>query len=101
MPGVLIIEAMAQLGGSAILEPNSQTTTVPYLAGVDKVKFRRPVIPGDKLVMEVNVMWVRMNMGGLRAEARVDDQLVCSGELAFSMVSDTRLFRLDSSILHM
>jgi len=101
MPGVLIIEAMAQLGGSAILEPNSQTTTVPYLAGVDKVKFRRPVIPGDKLVMEVNVMWVRMNMGGLRAEARVDDQLVCSGELAFSMVSDTLLFRLDASILHM
>ena len=101
MPGVLIIEAMAQLGGCAILERNSQTTTVPYLAGVDDVKFRRPVIPGDKLMMEVNVMWVRMNIGRLRAEARVDEQLVCSGELAFSMVSDTRLFRLDASVLHM
>jgi len=101
MPGVLIIEAMAQLGGSAILEPNSQSTTVPYLAGVDKFKFRRPVIPGDKLVMEVNVLWVRMNIGRLRAEARVDDQLVCSGELAFSMVSDSRLFRLDATLLHM
>ena len=101
MPGVLIIEAMAQLGGCAILERNSQTTTVPYLAGVDGFKFRRPVIPGDKLMMEVNVMWVRMNIGRLRAEARVDEQLVCSGELAFSMVSDTRLFRLDASVLHM
>ncbi|MDQ6824647.1 MAG: 3-hydroxyacyl-ACP dehydratase FabZ [Candidatus Eremiobacteraeota bacterium] len=101
MPGVLIIEAMAQLGGTAILEPTSQTTTVPYLAGVDKVKFRRPVVPGDKLVMEVNVLRIRMNIGRLHAEARVDDQLVCSGELAFSIVSDTRLFRLDASILHM
>jgi hypothetical protein len=42
-----------------------------------------------------------MNIGRLRAEARVDDQLVCSGELAFSMVSDSRLFRLDASLLHM
>jgi 3-hydroxyacyl-[acyl-carrier-protein] dehydratase len=100
MPGVLIIEAMAQLGGTAILEPNSQSTTVPYLAGVDNVRFRRPVIPGDRLVMEVNVMWVRMNLGCLSAEARVDDQIVCSGELRFSIVSDTRLFRLDASILH-
>jgi len=100
MPGVLIIEAMAQLGGTAILEPNSQTTNVPYLASVDKVKFRRPVVPGDKLVMEVNVLWVRRNIGRLSAEARVDDQTVCTGELAFSIVSDTRLFRLDASILH-
>ena len=53
MPGVLIIEAMAQLGGSAILEPNSQTTTCRISPSVDKVKFRRPVVPGDKLVMEV------------------------------------------------
>ncbi len=101
MPGVLIIEAMAQLGGTAILEPSTLATTVPYLAGVDKLKFRRPVVPGDKLVMEADVMWVRMNIGRLHAEARVDDQVVCSGELAFSIVSDTRLFRLDASVLHM
>jgi 3-hydroxyacyl-[acyl-carrier-protein] dehydratase len=101
MPGVLIIEAMAQLGGTAILEPNSQATRVPYLAEVNKVKFRRPVIPGDQLAMVVDVMWVRMNKGLVHAEARVEDHLACSGELAFSIVSDTRLFRLDASILHM
>jgi 3-hydroxyacyl-[acyl-carrier-protein] dehydratase len=100
MPGVLIIEAMAQLGGTAILEPGSQQTTVPYLAGVDKVKFRRPVAPGDRLDLRANVLWARMNIGRLQAEARVDDQLVCAGELSFSIVSDTRLFRLDASILH-
>lgn len=100
MPGVLIIEAMAQLGGTAILVPDTNATMVPYLAGVDKVKFRRPVVPGDQLMMEVDVMWIRMNIGRLHAEARVDDQIVCSAELAFSIVSDTRLFRLDASVLH-
>lgn len=101
MPGVLIVEAMAQLGGAAVMVPTSPQTTVPYMAGLDKVKFRRPVVPGDKLVMEVNVMWVRMNIGRVRAEARVDDQLACAGEISFSLVSDTRLFKLDASILHM
>ncbi len=83
------------------MEPGSLSTTVPYLAGVDKAKFRRPVVPGDTLMMECNVMWIRMNIGRLQAEARVEDQLVCSAELAFSIVSDTRLFRLDASVLHM
>jgi beta-hydroxyacyl-ACP dehydratase FabZ len=101
MPGVLIIEAMAQLGGTTVIEPTSAATSVPYLATVDKVKFRRPVVPGDRLQMEVNVMWIRMNYGRLNAEARVDDQLVCSAELGFSIVSDTRLFRLDASVLHL
>jgi 3-hydroxyacyl-[acyl-carrier-protein] dehydratase len=101
MPGVLIVEAMAQLGGTAILEPNSQSTTVPYLAGVDKLKFRRPVVPGDRLEMEANVVWMRGKFGRLEATARVDDQLVCEGELSFSIVSDTRLFRFDASVLHL
>jgi beta-hydroxyacyl-ACP dehydratase FabZ len=101
MPGVLIIEAMAQLGGTTVIEPTSAATSVPYLATVDKVKFRRPVVPGDRLQMEVNVMWIRMNYGRLGAEARVDDQLVCTAELGFSIVSDTRLFRLDASVLHL
>lgn len=101
MPGVIIIEAMAQLGGTVILEPNSSATTVPYLAGVDKFKFRRPVIPGDTLRMEVNLLWTKMNYGRLSAETRVDGQLVCSGELTFSVVTDARLFKLDASVLHM
>lgn len=101
MPGVIIIEAMAQLGGTVILEPNSSATTVPYLAGVDKFKFRRPVIPGDTLRMEVNLLWTKMNYGRLSAETHVDGQLVCSGELTFSVVTDARLFKLDASVLHM
>jgi 3-hydroxyacyl-[acyl-carrier-protein] dehydratase len=101
MPGVLIIEAMAQLGGTVILEPNAATTSVPYLAGVDKVRFRRPVLPGDRLMMQVSVQWLRMTYGCLSAEARVDDQLVCTAELMFSVVTDTRLFKMDATVLHM
>ncbi len=101
MPGVLIIEAMAQLGGTVILEPKAAATSVPYLAGVNEVRFRRPVIPGDRLMMEVSVLWMRRNYGCLSAEARVDDQLVCTGQLLFSIVTDTRLFTQDASVLHM
>ena len=101
MPGIFIIEAMAQLGGTVILEPNAATTSVPYLAGVDKVRFRRPVMPGDRLMMNVAVEWIRMTYGCLSAEARVDGQLVCTAELMFSVVTDTRLFKLDATVLHM
>jgi len=101
MPGIFIIEAMAQLGGTVILEPNAASTSVPYLAGVDKVRFRRPVMPGDRLMMKVAVEWIRMGYGCLSAEARVDDQLVCTAELMFSVVTDTRLFKLDATVLHM
>ncbi len=101
MPGIFIIEAMAQLGGTVILEPKAATTSVPYLAGVDKVRFRRPVLPGDRLMMEVSVQWLRRTYGCLQAESRVDDQVVCSALLMFSVVTDSRLFQLDATILDM
>ena len=50
-----MIEALAQLGGTAILEPGDIARKVPYLAGIDKAKFRRPVVPGDRLDMEARV----------------------------------------------
>ena len=53
LPGVYIIEAMAQLGGAVVLEPGEFARRVPYLAGIDKCKFRRPVVPGDRLMMEI------------------------------------------------
>jgi beta-hydroxyacyl-ACP dehydratase FabZ len=101
MPGIFIIEAMAQLGGTVILEPKAARTSVPYLAGVDKVRFRRPVLPGDRLMMEVSVQWLRKTYGCLQAESRVDGQPVCSALLMFSVVTDSRLFQLDATILDM
>jgi 3-hydroxyacyl-[acyl-carrier-protein] dehydratase len=101
MPGIFIVEAMAQLGGTVILEPKAASTSVPYLAGVDKVRFRRPVLPGDRLMMEVRVEWLRKTYGCLHAESRVDGQPVCSALLMFSVVTDSRLFQLDATILDM
>jgi 3-hydroxyacyl-[acyl-carrier-protein] dehydratase len=99
-PGVLMIEAMAQLGGTMILEPGDWQRRIPYLAGIDKCKFRRPVIPGDRLMMEVKMLRHRKNIGWVEGSCTVDGQHVCSAELMFSIVTDTGSFKLDSSVLH-
>lgn len=86
MPGVLIVEAMAQVGGVVVLCIPEWKGKVPYLTGIDKMRFRRPVVPGDQLVMEVGVIGMKGNIGKVSAEARVDDQLVAEGELLFAIV---------------
>ncbi|MBV8074317.1 MAG: 3-hydroxyacyl-ACP dehydratase FabZ [Candidatus Eremiobacteraeota bacterium] len=101
MPGVLMIEAMAQLGGTVIMAAGDFARLTPYLTGVDKLKFRKPVIPGDKLWMETTVLRTKRNMGWVEAQARVEDTLVCSGELMFSIVADADRYALDATILHL
>ena len=100
MPGVLMIEALAQLGGVVILSPGEFAHRTPFLAGVDKFKFRRPVIAGDRLVMEVTMLRSRRNIGWVAAAARVDDKMVCSGELMFSVAPGPTSAQMDASILH-
>lgn len=87
MPGVLIVEAMAQVGGVIVLSIPDWKGKLPYLAGIDKMRFKRPVVPGDQLVIEVNVLGMKGNIGKVSAEARVDGNLVTSGELLFAVVS--------------
>lgn len=99
-PGVYMIEAMAQLGGTVVLEPGEFSRKVPYLAGIDKAKFRRPVVPGDRLLMEVRLVKHKRNIGWVTGEATVDGQLACSAELMFSIASDPRAFSLDAPVLH-
>jgi len=99
-PGVYMIEAMAQLGGAVVLEPGEFARKVPYLAGIDKAKFRRPVVPGDRLMMEVILEKHKRNIGWVRAEAQVDGQMACVCELMFSIASDPRSFNLDAAVLH-
>jgi 3-hydroxyacyl-[acyl-carrier-protein] dehydratase len=100
LPGVYIIEAMAQVGGIAILASGDIARKVPYLAGIDRAKFRRPVVPGDQLLMEATVTKTRLNIGWVYVEAKVQSKLVCSAELAFSIVVDSSAFANDASILH-
>jgi beta-hydroxyacyl-ACP dehydratase FabZ len=100
LPGVYMIEALAQLGGTVILEPGDIARKVPYLAGIDKAKFRRPVVPGDQLMMEVHVLKTKMNIGWVHAEASVDGSVVCLAELTFSISVDPSAFANDAAILH-
>ena len=90
MPGVLILESVAQLGGIMILKDYGDKNIVPYLAGVDKVKFRKPVVPGDQLYMETNVIAVRGNMGKVKGVAKVDNEIVFEGEILFAIVEEEK-----------
>lgn len=100
LPGVYMIEALAQLGGCVVLEPGEFSRKTPYLAGIDRAKFRRPVVPGDRLMMDVVLVKHKRNIGWVTAEAKVDGQLACSAELMFSIASDPRLFGYDATVLH-
>jgi UDP-N-acetylglucosamine acyltransferase len=86
MPGVLIVEAMAQAGAiMALRAPKSQGKLV-FFAGIDNVRFRRPVVPGDQLIIEAETLWVKGPIGKMKAQAKVGDEAVAEGDLMFSLV---------------
>ncbi|MBC8015320.1 MAG: 3-hydroxyacyl-ACP dehydratase FabZ [Sporomusaceae bacterium] len=85
MPGVLILEAMAQVGGVAMLYPDENRGKLAFFAGIDRVKFRKPVVPGDQLRMVAEIIKVRSGMGKLWVQSFVDDQLVAEGEFLFAL----------------
>lgn len=88
MPGVLIVEAMAQVGGVVLTQmPEMPPGGLFMFAGIDKVRFRRPVVPGDQLIMKVELLCIkRRRFGWMQGRAEVDGQLAAEGELMFSLV---------------
>ena len=87
MPGVLIVESMAQVGGLIVTQMPDLPSGLFVFAGIDKVKFRRPVIPGDQLIISCQLLSIkRKRFGKVKGEAHVEGKLVCSGELMFSLV---------------
>jgi beta-hydroxyacyl-ACP dehydratase FabZ len=86
MPGVLILEAMAQVGGVAMLYPEENRGKLAYFAGMERVRFRKPVVPGDQLRMVAELIKIRGTMGKLWCEAYVEGQVVAEGELLFALV---------------
>ncbi|SDD81567.1 3-hydroxyacyl-ACP dehydratase FabZ [Sporomusa acidovorans] len=88
MPGVLILEAMAQVGGVAMLYPEEYRGKLPVFAGMDRVKFRKPVIPGDQLYMVAEIVKLRSSIGKVWAEASVDDQIVAEAEFLFALTAE-------------
>lgn len=85
MPGVLILEAMAQVGAVALLQLPEYQGKIALFAGVDNVRFRRPVVPGDQLRMEVEILKLRGGIGKGQARAYVGDTLAAEGELLFAV----------------
>lgn len=88
MPGVLIIEAMAQVSGVVMTQMETANKGLFVFAGIDKVRFRRQVVPGDQLIMTVELLWIKQRrFGKMQGKAEVDGQLAAEGELMFSLIS--------------
>ena len=83
MPGVLIIESLAQAGAVALLIKDEFKGKIAYFAGINNAKFRRKVVPGDTLRLEVELTKIRGKAGVGYGIAYVDDKKVCEGELTF------------------
>ena len=86
MPGVLITEALAQTGAVAILSLEENKGKNALFAGIDKMKFKQMVVPGDVLRLEVNVIKCKGPIGVGEAIATVDEKVVAKGELTFAVV---------------
>lgn len=91
MPGVLVLEAMAQVGGVLLLSMTGNEGKLAYFGGADKVRFRKPIVPGDTLITEVELIRNRGGVGKVKVTGRVDRQIVAEGEFVFALVSrDTK-----------
>jgi 3-hydroxyacyl-[acyl-carrier-protein] dehydratase len=86
MPGVLIMEAMAQVGGVLLLVTINEPGKLALFGGADKIRFKRRVIPGDQLVCEVNMLKIKGTMGKVSVEARVGHEIAAKGFYTFALV---------------
>lgn len=85
MPGVLIIEALAQLGCIAMLVKDEYKNMIGLFAGIDAVRFKKPVLPGDRLDLYVELLKLKGSIGKFKGEARVNDQLTADAEILFAL----------------
>ncbi|MDI3256900.1 MAG: 3-hydroxyacyl-ACP dehydratase FabZ [Kyrpidia sp.] len=85
MPGVLIVEALAQTGAAAILSTDAHRGKIGFFAGIDRFRFRRQVRPGDQLRLEVNLLRLKGTVGKGEARALVDGRVVAEGEMMFAI----------------
>jgi 3-hydroxyacyl-[acyl-carrier-protein] dehydratase len=85
MPGVLIIEALAQVGAVVILSKPENAGKIAYFGGINKARFRRKVVPGDTLRLEVEITKVKGNVGIGRAIAYIESEVAAQAELTFAI----------------
>ncbi|MDI9636667.1 3-hydroxyacyl-ACP dehydratase FabZ [Kamptonema cortianum] len=87
MPGVLIVEAMAQAGAVIILSDEKFKGMIPVIGAIDEVRFRRQVVPGDQLRMEVDLLKIKGVVGKIKGVATVEGQVAAEMEMTFKLVS--------------
>jgi 3-hydroxyacyl-[acyl-carrier-protein] dehydratase len=85
MPGVLMVEALAQLGCVAMLAKEEFRDYLGVFTGIDGLKFRAMVVPGDRLDMEVELIKMKGPIGKMKAIAKVGDKIACEGEISFAL----------------
>lgn len=85
LPASILTEAMAQAGAVLILTKPENRSRLVYFMGIDRVRYRRPVTPGDVVELECSVVRLRSKMGSLRGVARVDGKVVCEGQMTFAL----------------
>jgi beta-hydroxyacyl-ACP dehydratase FabZ len=85
MPGVLIIEAMAQVAGVFILSRTKKEGFIPFFLGIDNARFRKPVVPGDQLLIEITILKMKPKISKVKAVGKVGDKIVAEGELLFAV----------------
>lgn len=83
MPGVLIIESMAQAAGLTLLVEEEHRGKIPFFTGIDKARFRRPVVPGDQMYLDVEILRVKGNVCRAQGQATVDGEVVAEAQLMF------------------
>jgi 3-hydroxyacyl-[acyl-carrier-protein] dehydratase len=91
MPGVLIVEAIAQVGAVALLSLDEHEGKIAFFAGINNVRFKRQVKPGDTLRLEVELKQVRRGIGSGEGVATVDGEVACKGEFMFAIAPDPNL----------
>ena len=85
MPGVLIVEALAQVGAVSVLMKEENKGKTPFFAGIDHCRFKKQVTPGDQLRLEVEMTRVRGSIGKGKGVATVNGEIVCEAELIFAL----------------
>jgi beta-hydroxyacyl-ACP dehydratase FabZ len=86
MPGVLVVEAMAQAAGYLLLcQVEDRDDKLIYFTGIDKCRFRKPVVPGDQLIFEVELVAKRSTFAKIRGRALVDSEVVCEAQMMSAM----------------
>jgi 3-hydroxyacyl-[acyl-carrier-protein] dehydratase len=86
MPGVLIVEAMAQVGAVSLLTMDEYKDKLAVFTGIDKMRIRRQVVPGDTLYIEAELLAIKHGIGKAKVSAKVDNKIAASGEIMFAMV---------------